>query len=163
MMTLRTLNIVRDRLPTPDERDRLTTYAQSARSRFAAMQEVEAQGDAIVEDVMAQMKQMYPNIPRFHVQGFEKGYRDNRILLTYMAKCMLLDDPRLLDEQVLVWVRTLFKSFNFTPKFIRDNFTLMRETVRKRVKPRTFMLMEPMLNHTIEFMSDIPEPVRAEV
>jgi Phycobilisome protein len=163
MLTVRTLNTLRDRLPTADERDRLIAYAHSARVRLAAAREIEAVGDAVVEDVMARMKRLYPNIPRYHGQGFEKGYRDNRLLLSYIAKCMFLDDPALLDEQVLVWVRTLFKSFNFTPKFLRDNFTLMRESVRGRVMPRTFALAEPLLDHTIAFMSDIPEPARAEV
>jgi hypothetical protein len=163
MTSLLTLTHLRDRPPTAAERDALIQYAGSARDRQTAVEEVESAGDAIVDDVMARMKQAYPNIPRYHVSGFEKGYRDNRILLTYLGKCMYLNDEALLDEQVLVWVRTLFKSFNFTPKFLRHNFTLLREATRRNVTPRTFLLLEPFLDHTIAFMSDIPEPTRAEV
>jgi hypothetical protein len=163
MLAITTLDVLRDRFPTPGERDRLTEYAASIRDRQAAMAEIESLGDAVVEDCMAKMKGMYPNIPRYHASGFERGYRDNRILLTYMAKAMYFDDVKLLDDQVLTWVRTLFKSFNFTPKFMRDNFTLLREAVRRKAKPRTFALMEPYLTHTLEYLSDIPEPVRPEV
>lgn len=163
MLTITNLAALRDRFPTGAERDRLTEYAASVRDRQAAMAEVEAIGDAVVEDCMARMKQLYPNVPRFHVNGFDRGYRDNRTLLTYMAKAMYFDDRQLLDDQVLTWVRTLFKSFNFTPKFMRDNFGLIRDSVRRRAKPRTFGLMEPYLTHTLEYLSDIPEPARPEV
>jgi hypothetical protein len=157
------LDALRDRFPTPAERDRLTTYAEGIAARVLAAREVEQIKSACVEDCMSQMRRMYPNIPRYHAAGFDKGTRDNTLLLEYMAKCMVLDDVKFLDEQVLTWVRTLFKSFNFTPKFMRDNFTLLREAVRNRAKPRTFALLEPLLNHTIEYLSDIPEPVRPEV
>jgi hypothetical protein len=163
MMTLTNLDVLRDRFPTGAERDYLLGYAGTIRDRQVALQEIEKIGDAVVEDCMAKMKQVYPNIPRYHANGFDRGYRDNRILLTYAAKTMYLDDMKLLDDQVLTWVRTLFKSFNFTPKFMRDNFTLIRESVRRRAKPRTFALMEPVLNHIIDYMSDIPEPVKPEV
>jgi Phycobilisome protein len=163
MLTSTTLDVFRDRFPTAPERDYLLGYAGSIRDRQTALQEIEQLGEAIIEDCMSKMKIAYPNIPRFHPNGFDRGYRDNRILLTYAAKCMYFDDMKLLNDQVLTWVRTLFKSFNFTPKFMRDNFLQIRESVRKRTKPRTFALMEPYLNHMMDYMSDIPEPVRPEV
>ena len=106
---------------------------------------------------------MYPNFTRYHAVGWEKGYRDMQLLLQYIAKAMLVDDVRLLDDQVLTWVRTIFKSLNFTPKFLRDSYTLLRESVKVAVKPRTYALLEPYLTHTIHYLSDIPEPVRPEV
>lgn len=163
MLTITTLEAFRDRFPSAAERDHLVNYATTIRDRQTALQEIEQIATAVVEDCMSKMKQAYPNIPRFHPNGFDRGYRDNRILLTYAAKCMYFDDMKLFDDQVLTWVRTLFKSFNFTPKFMRENFTLIRESVRKRAKPRSFALMEPYLNHLIEYLSDIPEPVRPEV
>ncbi len=152
MIAVTTLDVLCDRFP-----------AATTRDRQAAINEIESPGDGIVEDCMARMKPLYPNIPRFHVSGFDRGYRDNRLLLTYMAKAMYFDDLKLLDDQGLTWVRTLFKSFNFTPKFMRDNFTLLREAVRRRTKPRTFALLEPLLTHTLEYLSDIPEPVCPEL
>jgi len=163
MANIRNLETFRDRFPTGEERDALILYSESLGARLVAVNEVETAKTEIVEEVMTHMKRMYPNIPRFHVSGFEKGYRDNTLLLEYMAKCMFLDDLELYDLQVLTWVRTLFKSFNFTPKFMRDNFTAMREAVKKRVRPRSFELMNPFLTHTIQYLSDIPEPVRPEV
>ena len=49
-----------------------------------------------------------------------------------------MDDRKWLDDQVLTWVRTIFKSLNFTPKFLRDSYTLLREAVRAKTKPRTY-------------------------
>lgn len=163
MATITELSRFRDRYPTASERDQLSSYASNIGSRLLAVEEMGRIEADIIDDMMTQMKRLYPNIPQFHTNGFEKGYRDNTILLQYMTKCMLLDDVQFLDDQVLTWVRTLFKSFNFTPKFMRDNYTTLREAVRRRAKPRTFALMEPFLNHTIEYLSDIPEPVRPEV
>lgn len=163
MTTLLTLTAIRDRFPTPAERDALTEYAAGIRDRQAAVADLEAVADAAVDDCMGRMKQLYPNVPRYHAAGFEKGYRDNRILVTYAGRCMVLNDRQLLDDQVLTWCRTLYKSFNFTPKFIRDNFTVLRDAVRKRAKPRTYALCEPFLTHITDYLSDIPEPSRPEV
>jgi len=163
MLTYRNLEALRDRYPTSDERDYLTNYSESMGRRVIAHEEMQKIRGDVIDDMMTTMKRLYPNIPRYHVTGFEKGYRDNMLLLEYMIKSMLLDDVGLYDEHVLTWVRTLFKSFNFTPKFLRDNFTVMRDCVRKRSTPRTYELMAPLLTHTIEYLSDIPEPVRPEV
>lgn len=163
MLTYRNLGALRDRYPTPEEREYLTGYSESLGRRILAHDDILKIKGEVIEDMMATMKKMYPNIPRYHVSGFEKGYRDNTILLEYMAKSMILDDIGLYNEQVLTWVRTLFKSFNFTPKFMRDNFTYLREAVRRRGHARTYELMDPLLTHTINYLSDIPEPVRPEV
>jgi hypothetical protein len=163
MITVRTLTQVRDRYPTPAERDALGKYGASVRERMLAMMDVQRISRSAAEDCVTRVHQLYPNFQRFHVSAREKGIRDLDIMLSYNAKMMYLEDMELLNDQVLTWIRTLFKSFNFTPKFNRDTFTILRECVRKRVKASTYVLIEPFLNHTIEYMSDIPEPVRPEV
>ena len=163
MLTVMTLNTLRDRYPTGDERDRLTNYATGVRGRLSAVQELESVERAVIEVTLERIKELYPNFTRYHAVGWEKGYRDMQLLLQYIAKAMLVDDVRLLDDQVLTWVRTIFKSLNFTPKFLRDSYTLLRDSVKVAVKPRTFALLEPYLTHTIHYLSDIPEPVRPEV
>jgi hypothetical protein len=163
MLTYRNLEVLRDRYPTAEERDYLTSYSESLGRRILAHDDLIKIKSDVIDDTMRTMIKMYPNIPRFHVNGFDRGYRDNTLLLEYMAKSMLLDDVELYNDQVLTWVRTLFKSFNFTPKFMRDNFTYMRDAVRNRGHARTFELMAPLLTHTINYLSDIPEPVRPEV
>ena len=163
MLTVLTLNTLRDRYPTAAERDRLNEYAAGVRDRLGAVRELEAIERPVIEAALGRIKEHYPNFTRYHAVGWEKGFRDMQLLLQYMAKAMLVDDVRLLDDQVLTWVRTIFKSLNFTPKFLRDSYTLLREEVRARAKPRTFALIEPYLTHTIHYLSDIPEPVRPEV
>jgi hypothetical protein len=163
MITIRTLVGLRDRTPTATERDHLIEYAASIRVRQAALQEVEAIATPAVAETIQKIQQIYPHFGRYHAAAWEKGQRDMEILLISMARSMYLDDPALLDEQTLVWTRTILKSFNFTPKFMRDSYTLLREACKKRLKPRSFGLMEPYLNHTIDFLSDIPEPAKPEV
>jgi len=163
MMTVLTLNTLRDRYPTADERDRLTAYSAGIRDRLAAVREIEVVEWAVIEVTLDRIGELYPNFTRYHAVGWEKGYRDMQLMLQFIAKAMLVDDQRLLDDQVLTWVRSIFKSLNFTPKFLRDSYTLLRESVRVATKPRTFALMEPLLTHTIHYLSDIPEPVRPEV
>ncbi len=163
MLTVRTMNALRDRFPTGEERDRLAEYAGSVRARLAALQELEQVERQVVEATLDALRKLYPNFTRYHPVGWEKGYRDLQILLTYIGRSMFLNDRQLLDDQVLTWCRTIFKSLNFTPKFLRDSYTLLRENVRQRVKPRSYTLLEPYLDHTIEYLSDIPEPIRPEV
>ena len=163
MLTVMTLNTLRDRYPTSEERDRLTNYATGVRGRLSAVQELESVERVVIEVTLERIKELYPNFTRYHAVGWEKGYRDMQLLLQYIAKAMLVDDVRLLDDQVLTWVRTIFKSLNFTPRFLRDSYTLLRESVKVAVKPRTYALLEPYLTHTIHYLSDIPEPVRPEV
>lgn len=163
MITITNLNMLRDRYPTGEERDRLTDYAGSVRARLTAVQELEKVERDVIELTITRIKQLYPNFTRYHSVGWEKGYRDMQLLLQYMAKAMYLDDMKYYDDVVLTWVRTIFKSLNFTPKFLRDSYTILKDNVRARVKPRTYLLMEPYLTHTIEYLSDIPEPVRPEV
>ena len=163
MINILTLNTLRDRYPTADERDRLTAYAAGVRDRLAAVRELESVEHAVIEATLERIRDLYPNFTRYHAVGWEKGYRDMQLMLQFMAKAMLVDDVRLLNDQVLTWVRTIFKSLNFTPKFLRDSYTLLRESVRVATRPRTFALMEPLLTHTIHYLSDIPEPVRPEV
>ena len=163
MVTLATLHTLRDRYPTADERDRLTEYAAGVRGRLAAMQEIQRVEREIIDATLDKIKQHYPNFLRYHAVGWEKGYRDLQLLLQFNAQAMFLDDRKWLDDQVLTWTRTIFKSLNFTPKFLRDSYTLLREDVRAKTKPRTFGLIEPFLTHTIQYLSDIPEPVRPEV
>ena len=163
MLTVRTLGTLRDRLPTPAERDRLAGYAATARHRLAALREVEGAERPIIEATLDALKLLYPNFARYHAAGWDKGYRDVQLLLAFMARSMMLDDPRLYEDQVLTWCRTIFKSLNFTPKFLRDSYTLLRDEVRRRVTPRAFTFLEPYLDHTIVYLSDIPEPARPEV
>jgi len=163
MLTITTLNTLRDRYPTGDERDRMTEYATSVRARLAAVQELEKVERDVIELTLNRIKQLYPNFLRYHAVGWDKGFRDMQLLLQYMAKAMYLDDPKYYDDVVLTWVRAIFKSFNFTPKFLRDSYTVLKDNVRAKVKPRTYLLLEPYLTHTVEYLSDIPEPVRPEV
>ncbi|MGL6074574.1 MAG: hypothetical protein ACRC8S_10480 [Fimbriiglobus sp.] len=163
MLTITTLNTLRDRYPTADERDRLCEYASSVRSRLVAVQEMQQIEHDVVTATLDRIKQLYPNFLRYHAVGWDKGYRDMQLLLQYMTKAMYLNDPHYYDHQVLTWVRTIFKSLNFTPKFLRDSYSILRENVRTRAKPRTYALMESYLDHTIEYLADIPEPVRPEV
>ncbi len=163
MLTIASLNTLGKRYPTGEERDRLVEYAGSVRARLAAVEEMSRLEHEVVEATMARIKELYPTFLRYHAQGWEKGYRDLRILLEFITKSMYLNDQKLLDDQVLTWCRTIFKSLNFTPKFLRDSYTILRETIRAKAKPRTFALMEPLLTHTIQYLSDIPEPVRPEV
>ena len=98
MTTVMTLNALRDRYPTADERDRLSEYAAGVRGRLAAVQELEAVEREVIEATLDRIRELYPNFTRYHAVGWEKGYRDLQLLLQYMAKAMLIDDVRLLDD-----------------------------------------------------------------
>ncbi|HMO36997.1 MAG TPA: hypothetical protein PKA06_13230, partial [Gemmatales bacterium] len=66
-------------------------------------------------------------------------------------------------NHMLIWARTIFRSLNFTPKFILDACNFMREGVKKFTSPATYQLMDPVITHVTNFLSDIPEPAVPEV
>ena len=94
MMTVLTLNTLRDRYPTAEERDRLTAYAAGVRDRLAAVRELESVEREVIEVTIDRIRDLYPNFTRYHAVGWEKGYRDMQLMLQFIAKATLVDDQR---------------------------------------------------------------------
>jgi hypothetical protein len=159
----RMLTAAGGRYPTPDERQALLDFAESLPRRVKAAELVEQTESAVVRGVIEEMQRRYPNFARYHEQGWDKVGRDLELVVRHDAQAVLADDPELLDEKVLVWLRTVLAALNITSGFVRDAFTLLRDGFRAALPAEAFGLLEPALTRNIEVTSDFPEPATPAV
>ncbi|HLW65705.1 MAG TPA: hypothetical protein VKS79_10325 [Gemmataceae bacterium] len=141
-----------------DERRALLTQAASLPARFQAADQVQEHEDVIVQAVIEAMQQRYPESSAIKGPALAKTQNDVQLVLRFNVQAMILDHMRWLDEKVLFWLRTVLAAGNFSPKFSRDCFTLLRDQVAKHTSPQTAALLQPYLDRNIEVLSELPEP-----
>lgn len=151
------------RYPTAEEKQTLLDLARGLPERLRAVEAVEQAEDKIVRGIIAGMQRKYPQFPKNHDQGWAKCYRDVQLVLRYAAQAMLHDSKAMLDERLLYWMRTILAASGFTPELVRDAYTLLRDESRRHLPGEAFALMDPLLEHTVTVLSDIPEPAAAAV
>lgn len=157
------LIFVEDRYPNENEREQLIAFATSINARKTALLEIQKIEHQVALYCVETTHRTYPRFVQYHKLGKEKGIRDMQLLLGAAAKAMFLNDLDYLNNQVLIWIRTLFRALNFTPKFMLDTCNNLRDGVKKYGSQQTFQLMETSLSHMTSFLSDIPEPAVSEV
>lgn len=148
---------------TSDEEAKVLKFAQTLPARFQAAAKVKAAEEPIVKSVIERMKQLYPNMARYHAAGWEKAHRDVQLVLRYNVQAMVCNDLQALEDKLLFWLRTILKSVNLTPKFIADTYVLLTQSCRDALPAEAFQLLEPALSRTLSVLSDVPEPHTAAV
>jgi hypothetical protein len=151
-------NAADSRYLNAEEQTVILEYAASLQARFRTAAAVEAKEQAAVKYCIDEMRKRYPNFDKFHEQAWGKAFRDVQLTVRYCVQAMLLDDVGVLDDKLLVWLKTILASFNFTPQFNRDTYMLLKDGFRRLLPPEDFRMMEPYLNRNIETLSDFPEP-----
>jgi hypothetical protein len=146
-----------------EEQQKLLGFANALPQRFKASAAIEQKEDAIVRAVVDELKQRYPNFPKYHDQGWAKCYRDVQLVLRYNVQAMIFDDMKLLEDKLLFWLRTILAASNFTPQLVRDTYTLLRDNCRSQVPGDAFSLLEAYLQRNIDVISDFPEPANPAV
>lgn len=68
-----------------------------------------------------------------------------------------------LDEGALLDFRSILIARNVTPEFARDAFLTLKDACKEHLSAEASGLLEPYLNHNVEVLSEIPEPVVAMV
>src|SRR5258707_13628103 len=124
---LKILHDVNGRYPSADERSAWLAYAASVPIRFETAAAVEQAEDSAIRHVIEEMKNRYPNFAKYHDQGWARCFRDLQLVVRQDVQSMLLDDIRSLDDRILFWLRTIFASYNLTPGFCHDAFSLLHE------------------------------------
>jgi len=151
------------RYPTPDELASVSSAKAALPARVAAAREIASADRKAVKHTIKQQRKRYPKFHSYHEDAWGKATRDIQLVVTYQTKSMLMDDPRILDERVLVWLRTILTSFDMTPRFFRDTYEELREGMRNELSKESFSLLEPYLDQAIATMSCGPEPAEPRV
>ncbi|MBY0526793.1 MAG: hypothetical protein K2R98_25600 [Gemmataceae bacterium] len=148
---------------SPQEQEQLLGYTRSLPKRFQAARAVEAKENDIVAAALALLRPRYPSFDSYHEHAWDKGHRDMQLVLRYTVQAMLMDDPQVAADKLLVWLRTLFMNLGLTPQFCKDTFTFLREACRKQLPAEANALLDPFLAHSIDVICDFPEPELAAV
>src|SRR2546423_8462937 len=157
-MVRQTLREADGRYFTPDERQRLLTAAAELPRRLAAAEQVEAKEDGVLRAALGEMRRRHPRYETYHDAAWANLYRDAQRVVRAAVQAMVVEDPALLDDKVLYWLRAVLAAANVTPAFVRDVYTLIRDGFRKELPDETFALLEPYLGRAAEVLSDFPEP-----
>ncbi|MFO0807428.1 MAG: hypothetical protein U0746_02260 [Gemmataceae bacterium] len=153
-----TLRAADGRYLTRDEQQRLLDSAGGLPARFDATEQIEAKEDRVIRSVLEQMRDKYPNFEHQHDRAWAKGYRDVQLVVRHAAQAMTFDDMSLLEDRVLIWLRTILAASNLTPAFVRETYQLLLDGFRHELTPQAFSLFEPYLSKCIQVTSDFPEP-----
>jgi hypothetical protein len=159
----RTLLRYDHRYPTAKERADLTGYLATARARRSALEEVRRSAVKVADDVIADVRRMYPQFGKIRPQGFDKGHRDV-VLLTHMAaNAMFLGETDTLDDMFTVWYRSILKAVHVSPQFLADTFDRWRASLGRNLSPDTFALLRSYTDHLAAALTDVPVPAADEV
>ncbi len=160
---LKIVNNTDSRYLNAEEQAAVLKYAASLPARIDAAKHAErVEGEAIRLTIQA-IKRRFPKFESYHERGWEKGVRDMQLVLRYAVQAMILDDPEAAEEKLYIWTKTIIAAFNITPGFVRDSYTIFRDTLREQLPASAYTLLEPHLNLAIEALSDFPEPALAAV
>lgn len=148
---------------TEDERQKVSTYMAKFQERLKIAEMVEEAEDSAVRFCIDNTRKRYPNFDKYHEKAWAKAFRDVQLTTRYAAQAMLLDEPKLLEDKLLFWLRTILAGLNFTPEFNRDTYTYLTEGFRQALPPEAFGQLEPYLEQVVEIMSSFPEPATPAV
>lgn len=141
------------RYMTRAEQTPLRDFAAQLDARLAAMDEIGAREDALVEQTMRQVIEAYPDLERRHKEARTKGQRDLCFVLRYAAHAMVRGDAQYLDDALLTWLRTMLRSIGFTGNFLEDTFRLLEQVAAKELTPATAALIRPYLTQATQTLS----------
>ena len=159
----RTLLRMDNRHLTAKERADLTGYLATTRARRSALEEIRRASVKIVDELMADIRRMYPQFGKIRPQGFDKGHRD-MVLLTHMAaNAMFLGETDTIDEMFTHWYKSILKSVHVSPQFLMDTFDRWRVSLERNLTPDTFALLRPYTDHLSATLTDVPVPARDEI
>jgi hypothetical protein len=148
---------------TAEERQTVLAHAESLPRRFRIAEQVEQNEESIVRDVVGEMQRRYADFAKYHDQGWARIYRDIQLVLRADVHAMICDEVAHLDDRMLYWMRTMFAANSFTPQFVRDCFSLLRDRARDQLAAEDFESLRPYLERNIEVLADFPEPAARAV
>jgi hypothetical protein len=147
---------------SPEERRQVLDYTGSLPRRLDASDAIEQKEEAVLRSVVEEMQKKYPNFAKYHDQGWARQFRDMQLVLRSVVQAMIIDDVNQLDDRILFWMRTMFAANNYTPGFVRDCFTRLRDRLGDQAGDH-FNLLKPGLDHSVEVLSNFPEPATPAV
>ena len=129
-------------------------YLRTARLRFSLYQKIQKLESKLVQKTLAQLKLTNPNLlMQGNVDMTAKCQRDTVLMLRYTAASLLIDDPDIFRDGVLIWLQTIMKSFK-TENSYRETYRIIQIVIRQSLTPEEAKLFSPLLEMSRIFLED---------
>ncbi len=141
------LNVQTDgRYATDAELQFLGSYVASFTVRQSAYQKLQTSERRIVQQVQAKVRQLDPGAFVYDNQDISsKCERDTLFVLRYSTLALLLNDTKLLEEQVLIWLQSIMRTFKDHQRRCDLTYRVMQEVVKQYLNPAEAALFCPIL------------------
>lgn len=140
-----------------DEAAALLAYADSLRERLALADAVRDAEAELVREAIGRTRAAHPEFFTRHgdPEG-ERSRRDMALVLRASVTAMICDDAHMQEEQLLLWLRTMFVANHIDPTVMRHAYTALGECVADRLGPEHYRLLAPFLAANVEALGTIP-------
>lgn len=139
------------RYATSQELQFLKNYLQTVDQRVSAYEKIRDAEEAIVEQTQAKAKTLDSNaflrshdVPGSSRDVSGRAKYDNTMLLQFAAAAMLFDELDRFKESLLVWHRTIMKSFQVQHP-TQITYKVLPDVVKQHLTPEEAALLMPAL------------------
>ncbi len=164
---------------TPQELEEYQRVVPEHTDRAEAAREIAKTEQAVVQKTVEDIFAIYP-FEGNHPGASPKCLRDVRYVSAYATLAMLMEDPKWLEDKLLLWLRTILLAFEFPDRAqgkkvlfggggdhggdgrgnelsppqrsIYDTYVRLRENYREVLTPNTYQLMEPYLQQAVDIL-----------
>ena len=121
-------------------------YLKTARLRFGLYQKLQILEPQIVQQVLARLQLENPGLLRVeNTDMTAKWQRDTVRTLRYAATTLLIDDPDIFKERMLLWFQTIMRSFG-AERSCYETYKVMAAIVQQHFTPEEANLLCPLLD-----------------
>ena len=120
-------------------------YLKTARLRFSLYQKIQNLEPKLIQQVLANLKEKDPNLLKSGgTDVTAKWQRDTVRVLRYAATALLIDDPEIFKETMLLWFQTVMKSFK-AEQSCEATYESLQSVVQSALTPDEAALFCPLL------------------
>lgn len=133
------------RYATDAELNFFQDYLKTARLRFSLYQKIQRLEKQIIQQVLTQIKAANPDLLMVGTTDVTaKWQRDTVRTVRYAATALLVDDPELYKEHILIWFQPIMKSFK-AERSCEATYRAMQTVVRQLLSREEAALFCPLL------------------
>lgn len=142
------------RYATDAELKFLQQYLQTVRLRFALYQKIQRLEPQLVQEVLAQLQREDASLLTVGNKDLTaKWQRDTVRTLRHGATALLLNDPDLFKERMLLWFQTIMRSFR-AERSCEATYRTMQAVVKRYLTPEEAGLFCPILEMSRSMFAD---------
>ena len=141
------------RYATDAELGKIVPYLQSFALRLSAYRKLQQADVEIVQKVQTNVGQLDPTLaPDRSPELRQKCQRDLLFVLRSSAIALLFDDPKRLEETVLLWMQTIMRGFKEHQRHSDLTYRVLQEVVKDYLTPDEYNLFFPILELDRSFL-----------